>query len=381
MRVAINMEQLLYQSPGGIGRYSSRLMTLLPRLYSEDDYVAFCARHSHGDIAAAWERFGLTAQPLPCSLPLPRPLLYDAWHLLGMPRLSQANRRLRDLDVIHAPSVAVPPKGGTRLIVTLHDAAPLLHPETYPRHGRWFHAQGIRAAAKRADLIITASAAAADELTSHSAISADRIRVVPHGVDPMEVTPEAQRAMRQRFGIGEGPYVLWVGSLEPRKNVKTLVAAMAILTRRRPDPPTLVLAGYRGWLADDALQPGHRRELGDRLKLIGEVSEADIQALYAGAAVFALPSVHEGFGLPLLEAMAQRTPVVCSDIPALREVSGGAARLVPPTDAEAWADAIDALLTDAAAVARQVEAGAARAASFTWEKTARATHDVYTEVA
>src|SRR4051812_21516538 len=107
-------------------------------------------------------------------LPVPRPVLYDAWHLLGAPRLSVLNRKLAHLDVIHAPSVAVPPKGGGALVVTVHDAAPLLHPETFTRRGRRFHAQGLAAAARRADLVVTVSEAAKDELVAPTHIAPDR---------------------------------------------------------------------------------------------------------------------------------------------------------------------------------------------------------------
>src|SRR3954469_23869410 len=157
VRVAINLEQLLFRTPGGVGRYTARLATLLPGLFPDDDYQGFVARHR-----------GVDGSSLDVSMPvrrlaLPRPLLYDAWHLLGLPPAG-------DYDVIHAPSVAVPPKGRAALVVTVHDAAPVLFPETFPRRGRRFHAQGLAAAAKRADLVITVSQSAADELSAHTDI-------------------------------------------------------------------------------------------------------------------------------------------------------------------------------------------------------------------
>src|SRR4051794_39845126 len=153
VRVAINLEQLLFRPPGGVGRYTARLATLLPDLFADDEYRGFVARHR-----------GPLDLPLATSVsPLPRPLLYDAWHVLGWPKIG-------GFDVIHAPSVAVPPNGSGALVVTVHDAAPLLHPETFTRRGRRFHAQGLAAAGRRADLVIAVSQSAADEVAAHTAI-------------------------------------------------------------------------------------------------------------------------------------------------------------------------------------------------------------------
>ena len=253
--------------------------------------------------ASAAEAAGLSGRPGIVSLGLPRPLLYDAWHVLGLPPLGLADRRHGGVDVVHAPSVAVPPRGRTPLVVTVHDVAPAQYPETFSRRGRRFHAQGLAAAARRADVVIAVSHAAADEIVAHSTIPDGRIRVIPNGVDMIEVTDAQRRRTIDRFGLGDAPYVLWVGSLEPRKGVGTLVAAMG----RTGGSARLVLAGYPGWLSDGLIDPGDRDALGDRLRQLGQVDEVDLWALYAGATVFALPSRHEGFGLPVLEAMSQGT--------------------------------------------------------------------------
>ena len=387
MRVAVNVEQLLHDSPGGIGRYTARLVSLLPTLFPGDEVVAFAARHSTDALRAAAEGAGLAGGGRGIvSLPLPRPLLYDAWHVLGLPPLIAAGGGLRGVDVVHAPSVAVPPGSRVPLVVTVHDVAPALYPESFSRRGRRFHAQGLAAVARRADLVIAVSEAAADEIVRHSTIPAGRIRVVPNGLDAVEVTEARRRATLARFGLGDAPYVLWVGSLEPRKGVGTLVAAMARLgagapAGRPPEAPRLVLAGYPGWLSDGLIDPGDRAVLGDRLRQLGRVGEADLWGLYAGATVFAFPSRHEGFGLPVLEAMSQRVPVVCSEIPALREVAGDAARFVPPGAVGAWCEALGDLLGDEGARAHLATAGHARSRGFSWDRTVRATHRLYDEVA
>jgi glycosyltransferase involved in cell wall biosynthesis len=380
MRVAVNVEQLLYRSPGGVGRYTAKLVTLLVTVAPDVEVVPFIARHGRADAAAAYRAFGLDGAGVaePVRLPVPRPLLYDAWNTIGWPPLGRLSSDLGRCALIHAPSVAVPPKGGARLVVTVHDAAPLLYPETFTARGRWFHERGLKAAARRADLVITVSQAAAAEILEHTTIGADRLRVVPNGVDTVALTAEQVRAVVAGRGLADAPYVLWVGSLEPRKNVAVLVAAFARAVETGL-PHRLVLAGPAGWRDDGLVPAGPRDRLGDRLRPLGPVGQDELAALYAGADLFAFPSRHEGFGLPVLEAMALGTPVVCADIPALREVAGGAAKLVPPGDVAAWVEAITATLADSAERDRMASAGRRRAAELTWERTVQATRAVYDE--
>ena len=381
MRVALNLEQLLQPAPGGIGRYTAELARLLPGLPAgegdEITLVPFVARHHREDIDARLREFGLDGVD-PVVLPLPRPLLYDAWHLLRRPGLRRS-RRLRNVEVVHAPSVAVPPKSDVPLVVTAHDAAPLIYPETYPRRGRRFHTQGLAAAAKRADLVITVSQSAAEELAAYTAIPTERIRVVPNGVD-LEIAREAQvDAARREFGLDNAPYVFWVGSLEPRKNVELLVDAFVRWALHTDLPHLLVLAGPAGWLEDETSVLAPARRLGDRVRTLGRVGDPALGALYRGADLFAFPSRHEGFGIPVLEAMAQETPVLAADIPALREIAAGAAVLRSPDDPDAWVAALDNLLHDEAELSRWGSAGRARAQGYSWARCAEETRAIYLE--
>ncbi|MGO9660355.1 MAG: glycosyltransferase family 4 protein [Acidimicrobiales bacterium] len=378
--MALNLEQLLSPSPGGVGRYSARLAVHLARLGVDVQPVV--ARHGGDELAAAWSEFGLQEVAPPLVLPLPRPLLYDAWNLLGWP----PRRWSSGIDIVHAPSLAVPPKRGLPLVVSVHDAAPWLFPEAFTARGRWFHAMGARAASRRADRVITGTAVAAGELAEHMSLPTDRVRVVPYGVDPPEPRPgpdETAEVLR-RYQLTDLAYVLWVGSLEPRKGVGTLVTAMARLAggpfRGTSRGPVLVLAGYPGWQNSALLPAAELARLGPAFRPIGRVADQDLWALYSGAALFAFPSLHEGFGLPVLEAMAAGAPVVASDIAAIREVAGAAAVLVPPGDAGAWAGAIEALLADRAARAGMSEQGRRRAEIFSWASTAAATLEVYREL-
>jgi glycosyltransferase involved in cell wall biosynthesis len=382
MRVALNLEQLLQPAPGGIGRYTAELARLLPTLPAGDgDRVAvvpFVARHRRDHVRTRLREFGLSDVE-PVMLSLPRPLLYDAWHVLRRPRLPRV-RGLRDVDVVHAPSVAVPPRSRAPLVVTAHDAAPILFPDTYPRRGRRFHEQGLHAAAERADLVITVSHASADELAAHTAIPRERVRVVPNGVDLELASDEDVENARRQFELEGAPYVFWIGSLEPRKNVGLLVEAFARWAKGADLPHRLVLAGPTGWLEDEAAVLAPARRLGDRVRTLGRVGDPALRALYRGAEIFAFPSRHEGFGLPVLEAMAQETPVLAADIPALREVAGESATLLSPDDADAWVAALDELLHDAGERARLGAAGREHAQRYSWTRCAEETRAVYREV-
>jgi alpha-1,3-rhamnosyl/mannosyltransferase len=226
--------------------------------------------------------------------------------------------------------------------------------------------------------VIAVSEFCADEVVTYTAIPRDRIRVVPNGVDRVRASEEAVHKARSIYAIDDAPYVFWAGTFQPRKNVRILLDAFSRLDRDATVPHRLVLAGPPGWKPDDA-DAEVARGLGDRVRLLGPVHREQLFPLFAGADLYALPSRHEGFGIPALEAMAQETPVLCSDIPALREVAGDAARFVSPDDIDGWVDALTDLLGDADARAALVAAGRARVANYSWERCARETAAVYRE--
>jgi glycosyltransferase involved in cell wall biosynthesis len=371
VRVAVNVEQLLHEAPGGIGRYTAELVRLLPA--RGIDVAPFTARHPRAAIDAALRAYDLSGLD-PVVLALPAALLYDAWHVLGV---AGPVRRVAPVDVVHAPSPAVPPTGRVPLVVTVHDAAPIVMPEAFTRRGVWFHRRGFAAAAKRARLVIAVSQFSADEVAANTSIPRERIRVVPNGVDREPATDAAVQRVRERHALHDRPYLLWAGTLQPRKNVRVLLDA---LERLDPEavPHRLVLAGPQGWKPDDEDGAAARR-LGDRVRLLGAVERTELFALFAGADAFAFPSRHEGFGIPVLEAMAQGTPVVCADIPALREVAGDAAIFVPPDDLDGWVDALHSTLTDPGFRAGLEARGRERVQAYSWERCADETAAVYAE--
>jgi glycosyltransferase involved in cell wall biosynthesis len=384
MRVALNLEQLLSRPPGGIGRYTSELARLLPGPDPDGgeriEVVPFVACHRRSRIGTALGGFGL-ADLDPVRLWLPRPVLYNTWNVFGSPRLDRLHPELRGIDIVHAPSLAVPPRAGqAALVVTAHDAAALVFPDAYPLRGRFFHRRGLDATARRADLVIAPTQAAADEIVGRTKIRADRIRIVAHGVAQRRVSEGLIAAARSTLGLGDTPYVLWVGTLEPRKNLPLLLEAFEAVVRAGL-PERLVIVGPPGWRGGPAAVRAAATTLGDRVLFAGPLRADRLVALYSGATLFAFPSLHEGFGLPVLEAMVQAAPVLCSDIPVLREIAGSAARFAPPTDVRRWGETLVELLRDERERAALGAAGREWAGGFTWERCVRKTRAVYREVA
>ncbi len=362
MRVAVTMEQCWHRVPGGTARAALAQVRALQGTGAVD-LVGVAARHA-GPPPAPW------VPPVPvCQLRLPTRLLYTTWHHLRWPDPQQATG---PVDVVHALGMAVPPRRAP-LVVTVHDLDFLHEPAMYTRWGRHFFAGFVRCTRDDADLVLCSSVTTRDDCLAHG-FPADRLRVVPLGVEQVAATPEARVGARAWLGT-DRPFVLWVGTAEPRKNLATLVRAFRALGR---DDLDLVLVGPTGWKEDvDALVAPIR----DRVRLTGFVERDRLDALYAEAAVLCFPSLREGFGFPVLEAMVQGTPVVTSAGTSTEEVAGGAAVLVDPRDADTVAGGMAAVLDDPDRAAALADAGRARAATFTWERTARLTLDAYGEVA
>jgi len=300
------------------------------------------------------------------ALPLPRAALYESWQRVRTPPVQLVTGRV---DVIHATTIIVPPRTAP-LVVTLHDLAFLHDPGHFTPHGVSVFRRSLDLVRRHADLVLCSSSATMDDARAVG-IRAERLRLVLLGVDAVEVDADARREVLARYGLSR-PFVLFNGTLEPRKNLRGLAAAMALLTDHELD---LVVAGPVGWGADsaDALSP-----LGERVRLLGFVPEVDLPALFATAAVLCYPSLREGFGLPVLQAMAQGTPVVTSRGTSTEEVAGGAAVLVDPRDPQDIARGI----ADALAGRDELDGlGRARAAAMSWDVTAESTLAAYRELA
>ena len=366
LTVALQAGQLDQPVPGGIGRYVEGLLRHLP------------------EAGVAVERFAGGRWR------------YEAWHRFRRPVVRTGG------DLVHAPSLAVPPPGRRPLVVTVHDLAFRTHPDCFPARGRAFHERGLALARAEAAAVIAPSEATAAELRD-AGFEASRVHVARHGFDLRPLTPleqpgpdfpaasmnplqhmhphwqpaEGSMSMAapaagpdgggRRPGDGATPvlgleprsYVLFVGTVEPRKGVDVLVAAHAALRRKGHPDLRLVIAGPPGWGETPSLD-------GPGVVAPGLIDDVTLDALYRGAAALAVPSRSEGFGLPALEAMARGCPVVASNAGALPEVVGDAGLLVPTGDAKALAGALDRLLADDALAASLGAAGHRRAATFTW---------------
>ncbi len=311
--------------------------------------------------------------PQPADLrPIPFPRFWT--HL----RLS-AEMLQRPPDLLFVPAHVVPlihPK----TIVTIHDLGYLVHPESHPRRQRMMLQATTRWSARVATHIIAPSEATAQDLRNYLRVPEDRITVIHHGVGP-EFIPapatEVQRVRRQ-FGLSRR-YVLAVGTRQPRKNYLRLAQAVSTLLSQGHDID-LVLAGKPGWLSERVDQELQTVGLGERLRLLDYVSAGDLPALYTGAAAVAMPSLYEGFGLPLLEAMACGTPTVASDRASLSEIAGGASLLFDAMDPDDLFRALLAILRSPTLHEKLRTAGIERAARFTWSNAAVRTADVFRRV-
>lgn len=375
-RVALTLTQVVHRVPGGTATSVVRLASALAAS-GQVDLTAVLAR---GELRRprsmiARERT-LSGLPGPVgavpavTLPLPLPLLYDSWARWGRPSVDAA---CGPIDLVH---VTVPMRVGVRsapVVATVHDLFPLTRPGDFTARGAHLMADGLRWQLRHARAVMVPSEVVREHCIEHGYPEA-AITVVPWGVDAVDVEPPTIAEVLERHGV-RGQYVLFVGTVEPRKNLAGLLSAMAALDR--PEV-TLVVVGPTGWGPDlDIAAAG----VASPVARLGPVPSADLPALYAGAAALCFPSFEEGFGLPVLEAMACGAAVVTSSSTATAEVAGGAALTVDPHDPRAIAGALAQLLDDPSLAGVLRAAGRRRAAEHRWDDAAARTLDVYRSVA
>jgi glycosyltransferase involved in cell wall biosynthesis len=291
------------------------------------------------------------------------------------------DRAFEGVRLFHATAHLLPRLTGARSVFTLHDVAYLRFPQHHLPKNRIYLRAMMPRFVRRADAVIAVSEATRRDALRFYRLDPAKIHVIPEGVDPRftpDPDPERVATVRDRYELPER-FVLYVGTIEPRKNLTTLLEAYAELLRRRPEVG-LVIAGGKGWLYEPFFERLRALGLERRVTLTGHVPDEDVPALMSAADVFAFPSEFEGFGLPPLEAMACGVPVVSSDAASLPEVVGDAGVLVPPHDVGAWVSALDRLLDDASLRDRLRAEGIARARTFTWDAAAAKTIEVYRSV-
>jgi glycosyltransferase involved in cell wall biosynthesis len=335
----------------GVGRYARELATYLSALGIDLAPYAVALRGPSDSAVARWR--------------LPARAVQTAWRRLKWPSI---DRLTGPVDVVHGTNFVLPALGACPGVLTVHDLS-FYRDDAFPGGARLRDL--VPWSARRAACVITPTAAVANEVSERYGISQDRLRPIHEGVGPafFGATPLADSALA-RMGIRR-PYVIAVGTLEPRKNLHRLLGAWTAI-QSELHGWTLVVAGPRGWGPELPRTPG--------VVLLGWVGDETLPGLLAGAELFCYPSSYEGFGLPPLEAMAAGTPAVVGRYPAAAEVVGDAAVLVDPTDSDAIALQLARLATDDNLRRRTARAGRIRASTFTWERTARATADVYRSV-
>lgn len=356
VRVAYTLEQCWHRVPGGTTVATLRTARALAKI-DDVELVGVAGRHRFLP-EPPWQPEVPVAQ-----LPLAAPWLYEGWLHAGWPAVERATG---PVDVTHATTL-IPCPTKAPLVVTLHDLAFLSDPSQFTRHGNRVFRASLDRIRRHADLVLCPSRSTIDDAVA-AGVQLDRLRLVPWGVDSTPAGAHEVARVRARHGLPER-FALFVGTVEPRKNLARLAAAIG----RLDDPLPLVVAGAAGW-GDAAAGLDGR----SNVSFLGFVRNEDLAGLYAAASVFCYPSEREGYGLPVLEAMAQGTAVVTSRGTATEDTAGGAAVLVDPFDVDDIARGITEALQRADLLGAE---GLARAATQTWAAAAVLTAAAYREVA
>jgi glycosyltransferase involved in cell wall biosynthesis len=367
MRIGIDISRIAVAARTGTEQYTSELLAAIARRDRRTEFVLY-ANARPAALPPLGHNFTLRRIPLP--------------RLWTHARLS-AEILAHPPDVLFIPAhvlpLGAPLARHTRSVVTIHDLGYLHFPEAHTRSQLLQLRLTTLWSARVAARVIAISEATRDDLVRHAGVAPGKITVVPHGVAarfaPVPEGPE-RHARLARYGIGPGArYLLYVGTLQPRKNLARLLDAFAQLARSEPQAADLqlLLAGKRGWLAEPIERQAAALGLGQRVRFLGYVSDDDLPALYSGALTFVLPSLYEGFGIPVLEAMACGAPVLTSATSALREVAGEAALTVEPRSTAAIAAGLGRLVCDGRLRFDLRARGLERAAQFSWERCADAT--------
>lgn len=363
---------------GGIGRYTRELIYALVAEEQQFDYKLFSARPPAVLPVADSLPSGphVTHKPAPVT----EQWLYRLWYRLRLPFPVQLVTG--PINLFHSPDFVLPPvTGNIPGILTVHDLSFVHFPETFPESLVGYLNRTVPWSVGRAQHILADSQATKSDLEAVWNVPPAKITVLYSGVNERfrPVTDQVKLAtMRQRYGL-EAPYILAVGTVQPRKNYEFLVRAFQPVAEQKPH--SLIIVGGKGWLDERLPTEIEKQGLRGRVRLMGFVDDADLPALYSAADLLAFPSLYEGFGLPLLEAMACGTPVISSNASSLPEVGeGGAAILLSPLDETAWTATMLRMLDDEDARRQLIDAGIDQSARFRWRDSARQLADLYDQI-
>ena len=355
----------LASSKTGIGHYTLELARALAKIDPDDEFELI-SPYSFNSSSLE--------DDLPRNLKKVEARRRKFWWGVGLPLYLRRTKP----SLFHGTNYEIPLLSKCPTVLSIHDLSLLLHPQTHldqlVRRARYRLPLMARAAKK----IITATEFVKREVSEHLKVDPGKIVVTPYAPRSsfQPLVRNQTEETRSRLGIEE-TFILFVGTIEPRKNLITLLRALSEVLRSTDLRPQLVIAGKQGWLTGETMNYIESERLGERVKFTGYITDDDLRALYASCTVCVYPSLYEGFGLPPLEAMACGAPVIASNVPSLAETVGQAALLVPPTDVEQLAQALIDMLRDSATRSHFSRLGLEHASHFTWERTAQLTLEVY----
>ncbi len=375
MRIAVDLSPAVHHH-AGIGRYAHELVTALTSLDHANEYLAFF-NAPHGD-----ERPDAPLDHLPTCMRRASAKQLRFHAMLADLTGATLDPWLPPCDLFHATDYLLPPLRRARAVLTIYDLTYLFFPEYHLPLNRWYLTLMLPRLARRADALIVISENTRHDLIQRMKIPPEKIHVIPLGVNrtfqPIQ-DPRTGARVREKYHLPMR-FILYFGTIEPRKNLLVLLDAYHALLARDDTPPDLVFAGRKGWQYQSVFQRVRDLGLDQRIRFTSWVDEADAPAMMNAATVFVYPSLYEGFGLPPLEAMACGTPVVCSNASSLPEVVGEGGILFDPRDTGALTNALARVLTDERLRVDMRERGLAQAAKFSWERAARETLAVYGSV-
>jgi glycosyltransferase involved in cell wall biosynthesis len=367
MKIALDARLVHYRRHSGIGQYVLHLAELLPGLDHDNSFTIIHSRKDHTPPHHPAARLQAAWTPS-----------HHRWEQLAFP----LELRCVQIDLLHSPDFIPPFRGSYQRVITVHDLNFLYYPQFLTTASRRYYNQQIERAVQIADHILADSHATRLDLIKLLNVPEEKITVVwlaPNTEVYRPLNSAEIIAERDRLQLPDR-FILFAGTLEPRKNVAGLLRAYRLLLERDPHLPDLILAGSRGWLFDETRALIDELRLSDRVRWIDSPPDSDLAALYNAATVFVLPSHYEGFGLTVLEAMTCGAPCIISDRGSLPEVAGGAAKEIDPDDIMELAEAMAGVLNDGLLQQQLSRKGFERAAEFSWQRCARATLAVYRRV-
>jgi glycosyltransferase involved in cell wall biosynthesis len=368
MRIAIDARKL---RDYGIGTYVRNLLRELARIDTATSYAILCRAQDSPSVQELGPNFRAVEEAAGA---------YSIGEQFAIP----LDLRRERVDLFHAPHYVLPPLTPCRSVVTIHDCIHLRFPQYLPNRIAYAYARAsLWTATHRAARVITVSEASKRDILSYFSVPESRVEVIYNAIDErfwQQPTPDEMDRVRERYQLN-APFVLYAGNIKPHKNLERLIEAFNML-RQAPHlrHVQLLIIGDEISKYASLRRAVHRYKLHKHVRFFGFVSDQTLAALYRLADVFVFPSLYEGFGLPPLEAMASGTPVIASNASSLPEVVGGAALMIDPYDAEAIADAMRRVLTDAALRSELRAKGFDRARSFSWERSIRRVREIYDEV-